>query len=203
MELSAYPTSIPAEFTIGLVYRECFPFGFGGPIVEPLEMSVGEKGLEVDMFFDQFPCTWEQEYFVEIVDKKTGAIIQVPAFITPDGEVILIDTPDNRDIGSYEIRVCSTIYNFLNTTSCTSFDLVVIPVPEVIIWSVEPEFMVNLEDKRVKVGESLTYSLGNIMGSYGYLMDVSLILADAFRFSTYDEDLNIFKVVGNMVSRED
>ena len=93
------------------------------------------------------------------MDNETGEVIVVPGFITPDGDVIFFDTPSNKDIGDYEVKVCSTIYNFLNTTECIDFDFKVEPVPDVKVWTVEPDFMVGLDNQRVKVGDSLLYTL--------------------------------------------
>ena len=41
------------------------------------------------------------------------------------------------------------------------------------------------------------------MGTYGYMMDVTVDLGDAFRFTYYDEALNSFKVIGDQVLPED
>ena len=81
-----------------------------------------------------------------MIDKKTGIIIDVAAFISQDGGIILIDTPESKDIGEYEIRVCSTIFNSLLTKECSQFDLVIVPVAEGKIFSVEPEFLLALQD---------------------------------------------------------
>ena len=85
----------------------------------------------------------------------------------------MIATPGNQDIGIYGIQVCSIIHNFLNTKACTQFDLFVTPKPDL---SMKPKFIINLEDKRVKVGDSLTYNLSEFIVSEGYLFDVSLDL---------------------------
>ena len=34
-------------------------------------------------------------------------------------------------------------------------------------------------------------------------MEVSMFLADAFRFAVYDEDLNLFKVNGDLTTKDD
>ena len=86
-----------------MTYRECFPTDFSGPEVELDEITVGDDGFEVDVKFDQYPCDYRQEYTVIVIDKKTGEEIEVPGFLTPDGEVVIIDTPEGRDIGEYEV----------------------------------------------------------------------------------------------------
>ena len=41
------------------------------------------------------------------------------------------------------------------------------------------------------------------MNIYGYLMKVDVLLGDAFRFASYDQNLNTFKVHGNLMKTED
>lgn len=127
-ELSSYPMSTPYYQDISLTYRECYPENFEGPFVSVDEMMVGDDGFPIDVTFPQWPCDYEQTYNVTVIDKKTGREIQIPSFITPEGQVIIIETPDNRDIGEFEVFVCSTIYNSENTTACMEpFDLKVVP----------------------------------------------------------------------------
>ena len=82
---------------------------------------------------------------------------------------------------------------------CREFTITVSPVPNQKIVSKEPEFMLNLSNQRVKVGESLDYSPGASRNTYGYLMDVELFLGEAFRFAHYDKVFNSFKVNGDLV----
>lgn len=82
------------------------------------------------------------------------------------------------------------------------FDITVSPVPDVKVWTVEPDFMVGLQDQRVQVGDSLVYTLDNIEGSYGYQMDVTMRTGAASLFSSYDKTLKTFKVNGDVVTRE-
>lgn len=110
-------------------------------------MTVGDDGFPIDVTFPQWPCDYEQEYNVTVVDKKTGRKIVIPSFITPDGQVIIIETPDNRDIGEFEVFVCSTIYNSENTTACMEpFDLVVVPEPSGEVYTEEPDFLLALKN---------------------------------------------------------
>jgi hypothetical protein len=51
--------------------------------------------------FDQFPCIYQQEYSFEIADKETGAIVDVPSFISPEGEYILVGTAKTEHVGDY------------------------------------------------------------------------------------------------------
>ena len=69
--------------------------------------------------------------------------------------------------------------------------------------SIMPEWLVKLDNQRVKVGDSLLYSPGIQVNTYGYIMLVEAELGDAFRFSQYDKDFNIFRVHGLQVSNED
>ena len=91
------------------------------------------------------------------------------------------------------------------TNECTKLDLIVIPAPsgQGKTVSVEPEFMINLKDQRVKVGQALAYTPGVQLNGYGLLMDVSVFLGDAFRFTTYEKDGNLFKVHSNLVLPSD
>jgi hypothetical protein len=66
--------------------------------------------------------------------------------------------------------------------------------------SIKPSWLVNLADQRVKVGESLLYSPGIQLNTYGFFMHVSADLGDAFRFSEYDKDFNIYRVNGLLMS---
>lgn len=79
------------------------------------------------MEFSQYPCNYDQTYTVTLKDKTTGAEVELPAFMTPDGEIIILDSPTNNDVGEYEVTVCSTISNSLQTTECVDFDLNVTP----------------------------------------------------------------------------
>ena len=80
--------------------------------------------------------------------------------------------------------------NAPETTDCTDFDLTVEALPSGEIIKVEPEFMVNLQDQRVKVGDSLIYSLEARLSSYGHEMTVKMDLGLAGRFASYDDSLN-------------
>ena len=85
----------------------------------------------------------------------------IPAFMDEDGTIILINEPEPSDAGSYEFEICSQLDNSLNTRVCTNFDLVVEPLSDAnITVSIMPDWMVNLEDQTVKVGDSLLYSPG-------------------------------------------
>lgn len=53
------------------------------------------------------------------------------------------------------------------------------------------------------MGESLIYSPGLKVNTYGYIMKVSAILGDAFRFSEYDADFNLYRVNGLLTTDAD
>ena len=72
------------------------------------------------------------------------------------------------------------------TTACREFLITVSSIPNNRTVPIEPDFMVKLQNQRVKVGNSLAYSPGVNINTYGYLMDVQVFLGDAFRFTTYD-----------------
>ena len=150
VELIGYPTSYPYYQLVNITYRECFPEDFTGPEIKLDEMTVGDEGFELDVFFDQFPCDYPQEYTVTVIDKETGFEIDIPAFINPDGEIILIEIPENRDIGEFEVIVCSKIYNFYETESCIDFDITVVPEPSNKTYTEEPEFLLDVVDQRVR-----------------------------------------------------
>ena len=93
--------------------------------------------------------------------------------------------------------------NAPETTDCTDFDLTVEALPSGEIIKVEPEFMVNLQDQRVKVGDSLIYSLEARLSSYGHEMTVTMDLSNAKSFASYDDSLNQFKVHGSLLEASD
>lgn len=126
----------------------------------------------------------------------------LPGFFEEDGTFINILPPESGDAGQYDFLICSQIDNSLNTKSCTDFTVIVEPLSDAnITVSVEPEWIANLEDQRVKVGQSLLYTPGIQYNSYGFLMEVSAELGDAFEFSEYDEQKNMFRVhAGKTVS---
>ena len=144
--LADYPTAKPYYQFVNLTYRECFPDDFKGDYIEDKTITVGDDNFEIDTDFNQWPCDYVQEYNMTVIDKKTGQIVDIPVFIDQDGEMIIIDSPKGRDIGDYEIIVCSTIHNSVNTSACTSFDLIVEPEPTDIIYTKEPEFLLDLSD---------------------------------------------------------
>ena len=146
VSLIGYPTSYPYYQLVNITYRECFPEDFSGPNITVDEMTVGDDGFELDVFFDQFPCDYPQEYTVTVIDKETGFEIDIPAFINPDGEIILIEIPENRDIGEFEVIVCSKIYNFYETESCIDFDITVVPEPTNTTYTEEPDFLLDVVD---------------------------------------------------------
>ena len=164
---------------------------------------MGDEGFEKEVLFDQSPCEYEQIYYIQMIDKSTNYRIDVPAFITHDGELLLFDSPVATDSGRYDIKVCSKIFNSVNTTSCVNFNLIVDPLPANNTYTTMPDFLLNLEDQRVKVGDALKYSLGLPENTAGYIMNVEVFLGDAFRFSIYDETLNLFKVHATKLKKED
>ena len=60
----------------------------------------------------------------------------------------------------------------MQTVSCTKFDVNVVPVPDNNQYTRKPDFLINLRDQRVKVGEPLMYSMGDGKNIYGERMDV-------------------------------
>lgn len=146
VELDDYPTSTPYEQQVNFTYRECYPDDFSGPLIVLEEMTVGDDGVALDTEFDQHPCNYEQIYTITVIDKETGAEIDVPGVIGPDGEITLIDGPTSRDVGSYEIIYCSTILNSINTTECISYDLDIVHKPTDTIYSETPDFLLELEN---------------------------------------------------------
>ena len=69
--------------------------------------------------------------------------------------------------------------------------------------SIESEFVLDLQDQRVKVGNSLVYFPEIQYNAYSERMQVEVFLGESFRFMTFNEDLNQFKVNGNLLTRED
>ena len=146
MKLEEYPSATPAVFKIMITYRECHPQDFSGPEIDDIEIRVGDKGPEIDFYFDQFPCQWNQTYDITITSKD-GETRELPAFIDTDGTLMFLDGPSSNDIGKYEIKICSTIKNALLTTSCTEFDLEVKPQGGANITVTKPpEWMIELKD---------------------------------------------------------
>ena len=146
VSLYEYPSATPYYQFVNVTYRECFPDDFKGEYIEDQKIMVGDDNYNLDTNFNQWPCDYKQEYNITIIDKKTGQIIDLPCFIDQNGEVILIDTPKGRDIGEYTVIICSMIHNSVSTSACTDFDLEIEPEPTDIIYTKEPEFLLDLED---------------------------------------------------------
>lgn len=103
---------------------------------------------------------WNQTYEI-VVTSPDGSSKTIPAFIKIEGTTMIIENPGALDVGSYEIKMCSQIDNSLRTKSCSEFKLEVKPIGGAnITVSIMPDWLVNLEDQRVRVGESLVYSPG-------------------------------------------
>ena len=73
-------------------------------------------------------------------------MVDVDGFIDQDGNLVIFDKPTGRDIGEYEVIICSKIHNSVGTSACTDFDVEVEPEPTDIIYSKEPTFLLNLSD---------------------------------------------------------
>jgi len=144
--LADYPTAKPYYQFVNMTYRECFPDDFRGSYIEDQEITVGDDNYDINTEFNQWPCNYKQEYNITVIDKDTGQVIDIPAFLDQDGEIIIIDTPKGKDIGDYEVIVCSMIHNSIQTSACTEFDIIVNPEPTDIIYTKEPEFLLNLDD---------------------------------------------------------
>lgn len=106
MRLDDYPASTPAIFRVDLVYRECFPYNFKGPVIDDVRMKVGDDGPEINYSYDQFPCVWKQTYTVNFLT-PTGDTITLPVFISIKGTLINIDVPESKDVGLYKFKICS------------------------------------------------------------------------------------------------
>lgn len=198
-----YPNAKPYYQLVNMTYRECFPDNFQGAYIEDIEITVGDDNFNVDTDFNQYPCNYEQEYNITVIDKKTGWVIKIPAFLDQNGQIVLIDTPKGRDIGDYEVIVCSMIHNSVQTSACTEFDVKVKPEPTDIIYTKEPEFLLNLDDQRVRVGEALQYKIGQPVNNYGFRMELEFDMGDAFRFATFDAQFNTFKVHEVLTTNDD
>ena len=85
-----------------------------------------------------------------------------------NGAEIQINEPVQGDSGTYQINVCSTIENHLLTSECTKFTLEIEPIevddPSIVVNVTAemdddggPEWIANLYNQRVKVGDSLIY----------------------------------------------
>ena len=42
---------------------------------------MGDDNKEIDTEFSQWPCDYEQEFNITVIDKKTGQVVDVPGFI--------------------------------------------------------------------------------------------------------------------------
>ena len=167
---------------------------------------VGQSGSDLVAKFDQHPCLYQQDYSFFCFDHETGTEIEVPDFIIYDGETILLSTPKSEHVGIYLVKVCSTIRNSLMTTACKEFKITVNSMSNsntTTAVTIEPEFMLSLHDQKVKVGDSLIYSPGVQLNTYGYMMQVGVVLGDAFRFLAFNEHLNQFVIQGGLLTRED
>ena len=107
---------------------------------------MGDDNFEVDADFSQWPCDYTQEFNMTVIDKETGQVVDTAGFIDQDGNVVIFDTPKGRDIGEYTVIVCSKIYNSVGTSACIDFDVVVEPEPTDIIYTTDPEFLLDLDN---------------------------------------------------------
>ena len=80
------------------------------------------------------------------MDPDTRDELDIPSFVGPEGEVILIGNPKTEHIGKYRAKVCSTIQNSLATTACREFTITVEAIPNDKTVPVEPEFMLELQN---------------------------------------------------------
>lgn len=69
--------------------------------------------------------------------------------------------------------------------------------PTNIVIAPLPDFIINLRDLTVRVGEALTYNPGIALNQFGYQMRVKFDLGAAEPFSEYLVEENAFKVNSN------
>jgi len=55
-------------------------------------MKVGQPGPDIDYFFNQAPCSWNQTYEIEVTT-VTGRSETFPAFMEADGTLVIIKAP--------------------------------------------------------------------------------------------------------------
>ena len=106
---------------------------------------VGQVGFVINSIFDQSPCLYQQDYSYEVLDEKKGTEASID-FFSFLGETIEIGTPKSEHIGKYLVKVCSTIHNLLMTTACSEFMITVNAAPSNKTVSIEPEFMISLQN---------------------------------------------------------
>ena len=56
---------------------------------------------------------YDQEYTTIVYDRQSGDKVDIPKFVRPQGEIILIDEPQTVDIGEYRVITCSTLNTFV------------------------------------------------------------------------------------------
>ena len=92
-------------------------------------MMVGDPAFEISVYFDQGTCTYDQEYKTVVYDRQSGDKVDIPNFMRPLRDLILIDEPQTVDIGEYRIITCSTLKTFVVQEACIEFELTVGPRP--------------------------------------------------------------------------
>lgn len=105
------------------------------------------------------------------------------------------------DVGTYRIKVCSKLSNSLKTETCSEFDYKVNPVPDVFVWTNELDFKVEFEDQKVRVGDTLVYTLGDFEGADDFQVAVTLSRGTSAKFTSFDKEQRAFRVSGDLVTR--
>jgi len=89
-------------------------------------MVVGEVDLEVQVSFDQYPCTYTEKYSFNIYN-SAGTLIANPSSIFEQYfEYFLVGVPKQSDIGDYGIEICHLLVE-AKLTKCASFKLKIKP----------------------------------------------------------------------------
>ena len=119
--------------------------------------------------------------------------IDLPSFISQSDSNPYIEFKSTEAVGTYAIVLYSTLSNSLNTQASTTFTVTVVDASGITV-TVEPEFILNVQDQQVAVGSSLIYSLGYSTNTYGFEMTVKVNLGPAAKFTTFESETNSFKV---------
>ena len=91
--------------------QKCIP-DFHGVSDPPNDqvMVVGELDLEIETFFEQEPCFYDEEYSFKITNLKTNLVLNPPpALFEQFYEFFLVGVPTSADMGEFQVDICNKL----------------------------------------------------------------------------------------------
>ena len=113
-------------------------------------------------------------------------------------------TPDFKHIGNYRVKVEATLDNSLATTSETTFSLEVVPGSDGSSFAPEPELKLILDELKVKLGESLSYTIEFSSDQDDFTMkSIELDMSSIKRFASFASELATLFIDGERTTDGD